>query len=138
MKSNYRNPEIAEKLLKRARIIAVVGLSDNPARPSHDVASFLQNKGYKIVPVNPKADSILGEKSYPDLASVPGDIDVVDIFRKSEDVGPIVDEAISKGAGAIWMQLGVVNEEAADKAAEAGLDVVMDMCMKMEYKRIHG
>ncbi|OGC94712.1 MAG: CoA-binding protein [candidate division Zixibacteria bacterium RBG_16_53_22] len=138
MKRDYRNPEIAEKLLNQARLIAVVGLSDNPARPSYDVASFLQRQGYKIVPVNPRIDSVLGEKSYPDLASIPGNIDVVDIFRKSEDIGPIVDEAISKGAGAIWMQLGIVNEQAADKAAEAGLDVVMDMCMKMEYNRIHG
>jgi hypothetical protein len=137
MKTDYRNPEVAEGILREARIIAVVGLSDNPERPSHDVAAFLQDKGYKIIPVNPNIDSVLGEKSYPYLASIPGKIDVVDIFRKSADVGPIVDEAIEKGAKAVWMQLGVINEEAADKAVSAGLEVIMDLCMKIEYNRIH-
>jgi predicted CoA-binding protein len=135
--SEYQQTEIIQKILKNARTIAVVGLSDNPSRPSYDVASFLQSKGFKIIPVNPKIEAALGEKSFPDLSSVPGSIDVVDIFRRSEDVGPVVAEAIERGARAVWMQLGIVNDEAADRASEAGLDVVMDRCMKIEYRRLH-
>jgi len=137
MNSEYQNSEIAQKLLTEARTIAVVGLSDNPARPSYDVASFLQKKGYRIIPVNPKLESVLGEKSYPDLLSFPEKIDIVDIFRRSEDVGPIIDEAISAGAGAVWMQLGVINDEAARKASEAGLDVIMNLCIKIEHLRFY-
>ena len=137
MANRFQNPEIAERLLKEARTIAVVGLSDNPARPSYDVASFLQDKGYKIIPVNPNIETVLGEKSYPDLRSIPGQIDVVDIFRRSEDVGLIVEEAITRGTRAVWMQLGVIDEAAAERAAGAGLEVIMDLCMKREYRRIH-
>jgi len=123
-------------ILKTAKVIAVVGLSPNPARDSYEVAEYLQQAGYRIIPVNPKADRILGEKVYPDLRSIPEPIDVVDIFRRSEYVPAIVDEALEIGAKTIWMQLGVVHEEAARKAADAGLEVVMDRCMLREHKRL--
>ena len=126
--------ESVEEILKQGKTIAVVGLSPNPERDSHRVAKYLQSQGYRIIPVNPMTDQVLGEKSYPDLKSVPETIDVVDIFRKSEDVPPIVNEAIDMGAPVIWMQLGVVNEEAATKARNAGLAVVMDKCMEVEHK----
>ncbi|UCD56131.1 MAG: CoA-binding protein [Candidatus Hydrogenedentota bacterium] len=123
-------------ILKTSRTIAVVGLSPNPERDSHEVARYLQEAGYTIVPVNPTADRILGETVYPDLTSIPEKIDVVDIFRRSEHVPAIVDEAIKAGARTVWMQLGVIHEEAARKAAKAGLDVVMDRCMLREHKRL--
>ena len=113
--------------------IAVVGLSSDPSRPSYDVARYLQRQGYTIIPVNPKETEVLGEKSYPTLSDIPEPPDVVDIFRRPEYVGEIVDEAIRVGAKAVWLQLGVINEEAARKAREAGLLVVMDRCMKIEH-----
>ena len=116
--------------------IAVVGISDNPERPSYDVASFLEKHGYNIIPVNPSLAEWKGKKSYPDLKSIPEKVDVVDIFRRPEAVPPIVDEAIAIKAKAVWMQLGIVNEEAAAKARAAGIEVVMDKCMKIEYKRL--
>ena len=100
------------------------------------MAKYLQDQGYRIVPVNPRADTILGEKSYPDLASIPEKVDVVDIFRRSDDVPPVVDQAIDIGAKAVWMQLGIVNEDAAVKAREAGLGVVMDRCMLVEHRNL--
>ena len=100
------------------------------------MAKYLQDQGYRIVPVNPRADTILGEKSYPDLASIPEKVDVVDIFRRSDDVPPVVDQAIDIGAKAVWMQLGIVNEDAAAKAREAGLGVVMDRCMLVEHRNL--
>ena len=126
------------KILQESRTVAVVGLSPNPERDSHEVARYLQEAGYRITPVNPKADEILGERAYPDLASIPEeiDVDVVDIFRQSEHVGPIVEEAIKAGAKTVWMQLGVINEDAAKKAEGAGLNVVMDLCMLREHKRL--
>ena len=115
-------------------MIAVVGLSDRPERPSYDVASYLQQQGYRIVPVNPRLGGpVLGEQPYPDLESVPFQVDVVDVFRRSEEVPGVVDSAIRIGAPVVWMQLGVVNEAAAAKAKEAGLDVVMDRCIKIEH-----
>ncbi len=135
MKNDYQDSSVIDKIIKESKIIAVVGLSDKPDRPSYGVARYLQSRGYKIIPVNPMLHSVLGETSYPDIGSIPGKIDVVDIFRKSEDVGPIVDAAIAKKAGSIWMQEGVVNEDAASKAAAAGLDVVMDLCMLKEHSR---
>lgn len=125
-----------EKILRESRTIAVVGLSPKPDRPSYGVASYLQSQGYRIIPVNPTTNQVLGERSYPDLKSVPEKIDVVDIFRRSEDVPPVVDEAIQVGARVIWMQEGVVNEAAAAKAREAGLAVVMDRCMLREHRRL--
>ncbi len=115
-----------EEQLSKSRTIAVVGLSPNPQRDSHRVAKYLQGQGYRIIPVNPMADEVLGEKSYPDLKSVPEPIDMVDIFRRSELVLPVVEEAIQVGAKYIWMQDGVINEEAAEKALAAGLLVIMN------------
>jgi len=115
-----------EEQLRESRTIAVVGLSPNPQRDSHRVAKYLQNQGYRIVPVNPMVGEVLGEKSYPDLSSVPEPIDMVDIFRRSEHAASVVEEAIQIGAKYIWMQDGVVDEEAASKAEAAGLLVVMN------------
>lgn len=122
------------ELLKSARTIAVVGISDNPMRPSYGVASYMQSKGYKIIPVNPALDSVLGERAYPSLLDVPDKIDIVDVFRRSESVPPIVDQAIEKGVAAIWMQETVVHEEAAKKAREKGIVVVMDRCILKEHR----
>jgi predicted CoA-binding protein len=126
--------DIARHLLSTRGRWAVVGCSPRPDRPSHDVAAFLQQLGFEIVPVNPLATEILGESAYPNLASIPGAVDVVDIFRR--DPGPHVDEAIEIGAKAVWMQLGVVDEAAAGRARAAGLRVIMDRCPKIEYRRL--
>ena len=112
--------------LTKSKVIAVVGLSPNTERDSHRVAKYMQEQGYRIIPVNPMVDEVLGKRSYPDLKSVPESIDMVDIFRRSETVPPVVDEAIAIGAKYIWMQDGVVNEEAANKAEDAGISVIMD------------
>ncbi len=125
-----------ERILREAKTIAVVGLSPKPERPSFGVARYLQQQGYRIVPVNPTVDQVLGEKSYPDLKSVPEKIDVVDIFRRSEDVPPVIDEIIQVGAPVVWMQEGVINEAAATRARQAGLEVVMDRCMLKEHQRL--
>ncbi len=126
-----------EKVLKKYRIVAIVGMSPDPDRPSYRVARYLDSKGYEIIPVNPNVGEILGKKSYPDLSSIPGPVEVVDIFRESRKVSPIVNEAIEKGAGAIWMQEGVINKKAAAKARDAGLLVVMDKCMFKEHQRLN-
>ena len=128
----------AEDILSEGKTIAVVGLSPRPERDSHLVAKYLKEQGYRIIPVNPMVDEVLGEKSYPDLKAIPERVDVVDVFRKAEDVLPIVDQAIDIGASAVWMQLGIVNEAAAARAREAGLGVVMDQCMLIEHKRMVG
>ncbi len=125
-----------EKIIKDSKTIAVVGMSNKLGRPSLTVASYLKGQGYRIIPVNPTIQEVNGERCYPDLASLPERVDIVDIFRRSEDVPPVVDEAIRTGAKAIWMQEGVVNEEAARKAREAGLIVVMDKCMLKEHSRL--
>lgn len=125
-------------ILAESRTVAVVGLSPKPERPSHQVARYLQEAGYRIIPVNPSCAEVLGEVSYPDLRSVPVQIDIVDIFRRSEDVEPIVREAVAVGAKLVWMQPGVVNEAAAKIAEEAGLYVVMDRCLKIELERLRG
>lgn len=126
------------RILQTARVIAVVGLSPKPDRPSHGVAKFLLEHGYSIVPVHPLATEILGQKCYPDLASIPGKIDIVDVFRKPSDVMPIAREAIRIGSRCLWLQLDIINRQAADEAAAAGLDVVMDRCLKIEYRRLFG
>ena len=123
----------AEKILRSARTIAVVGLSANPRRPSHGVARYLQRAGYRIIPVNPNVAEVLGERAYPTLGDLPGPVDVVEVFRRSEFAGAIVDEAIAIGAGAVWLQDGVVDEAAAERARAAGLDVVMDDCMMRRH-----
>jgi predicted CoA-binding protein len=127
---------IEEEILNSSRVVAVVGLSPNPERPSYRVASYLKEQGYKIIPVNPTAKKILDEVSYPDLTSIPEPVDVVDIFRRSEEVPTIVEDAIKIGAKAVWMQEGVVNEEAATRARKAGLPVVMDKCMFKEHQKL--
>jgi hypothetical protein len=129
--------EIAE-LLRNFRAIAVVGLSDKPERPSFQVAEYLMANGYRIIPVNPNIASWKGIKAYPSLSEAVGLVEVVDIFRKSADVPPIVDAAIAIGAKAVWMQLGIVNEEAAAKARAVGITVVMDRCMRIEHMRLGG
>jgi uncharacterized protein len=121
-------------LLKSAKTIAVVGISGNPMRASHGVSAYMKSQGYRIIPVNPTLDSVLGEKAYPSLLDVPEQVDIVDIFRRSENVPPIVDEAIRKGVRAIWMQETVVNEEAAKKARAKGIFVVMDRCILKEHR----
>ena len=123
------------EILETYKTFAVVGLSDNPGRPSHSVATFLQGCGYQIVPVNPNLTEALGETCYPDLRSIPFPIEVVDIFRRSDQVGPIVEDAIAIGAKAVWMQIGVINEKAAARASAAGLEVVMDRCPTIELMR---
>jgi predicted CoA-binding protein len=128
---------IEEEILKNNRVIAVVGLSANPERPSNIVATYLKEKDYKIIPVNPGEKTILGLTSYPDLSSIPEKVDVVDIFRKSEDVPTIVQEAIKIGAKVVWMQEGVVNQAAADTAEKAGLKVVMDKCLRKEHMKLN-
>ncbi|TEU17594.1 MAG: CoA-binding protein [Anaerolineales bacterium] len=124
-----------KSILEESKTVAVVGLSPREERDSHRVAKYLQSRGYRIIPVNPNADEILGERSYPDLASIPEPIDVVDVFRRSEAVPEIVKEAIKVGARTVWMQEGVIHKEAAARAREAGLQVVMDRCMMVEHWR---
>jgi hypothetical protein len=125
-----------EEILNSSRVVAVVGLSPKPDRPSYTVASYLKERGYRIIPVNPTVKEILGETCYPNLNSIRKPIDVVDIFRRSEEVPDIVEEAIKIGAKAVWMQEGVINEEAAARAREAGLLVVMDKCMLKEHRKL--
>ena len=125
-----------KKILKESKTIAVVGLSPDPARASHGVARYLQAQGYRIIPVNPFVEEVLEEKSYPDLASIPEEVDVVDIFRSAKHVPAIVEAAIAKGARAVWMQEGIVHQEAAARAREAGLMVVMDRCVLKEHRRL--
>ncbi|MFN2588246.1 MAG: CoA-binding protein [Actinomycetota bacterium] len=128
----------ARKILETYRVFAVVGCSSDPWRPSYGVASFLQERGYRIVPVTPFESKILGERCYPDLASIPESegVEVADIFRRSDAAGDHVDEAIALGLKAVWMQIGVVDEAAAERARQAGLDVVMNRCPKLEYPRV--
>lgn len=123
-------------ILNKYRTVAIVGLSPDPSRPSHRVASYLDMHGYKVIPVNPHAQEILGKTSYPNLSSVPEPIEIVDIFRSSEKVMPVVDEAIKTGAKVVWMQEGIINEQAALKARDAGLLVVMNKCMFKEHQRL--
>lgn len=127
----FRNPAPDEicALLREVKTIAVVGLSPNPARPAFRIARALQGFGYRIVPVRPKVESVLGEKAYASLSDVPGKIDLVDVFRAAEHVGPIVDECLRLGIKRIWLQDGVVNEEAAARAQAGGMTVVMDRCI---------
>ncbi len=129
--------EITE-LLKRVRNIAVVGLSNSPLRPSHGVAAYLQTHGYHVVPVNPTIESALGELAYPSLLDVPGKIDLVDIFRRPEFVPQVVEQAIQLKVAAIWMQEGVIHEEAAEAARQAGIFVVMDHCILKEHRARFG
>ena len=128
--------EKISELLKNAKTIAVVGLSDNPARTSYRVSAYMQSQGYRIIPVNPAISEALGEKAYPTLSEVPEKIDIVNVFRRPEHVPEVVDEAIRLGVPAIWMQEGVVHEEAAEKARQAGIFVVMNRCILKEHGRL--
>lgn len=132
------NDELMKGILLSAKTIASVGLSGNEEKVSHWVGVYLQGEGYRVIPVNPTTEKILGEKSYPDLESIPEKIDVVQVFRRPEDVPPVVEDAIKIGAKAVWMQEGIVNEEAAQMARDAGLQVVMDACMRATHQRLIG
>ncbi|MCG8342493.1 MAG: CoA-binding protein [Chlorobiales bacterium] len=131
-----------KEILDSFKHVAVVGVSEKRERPSHSVTKYLIHAGYTIYPVNPNLDSIFGITCYPSLPDIPSDakskIEIVDIFRKPEDVGPIVDQAIEIGAKVIWMQLGVTNEEASRKAQEAGLEVIQNLCIAVEHNRLFG
>lgn len=127
---------VATRLLKMAKTIAVVGISAREERDSHRVAKYLKEQGYRIIPVNPGLAEVLGEACYPNLRAVPEHIDVVDIFRSIDAIPRIVDDAIAVGADAVWMQLGLIHEEAAEKARKAGLTVVMNRCTKIEHGRL--
>jgi uncharacterized protein len=126
------------EMLTRARTIAIVGLSDKPDRDSNEIARFLQAEGYRIIPVNPAIHEVLGETAYPSLSAIPAEvrIDIVDIFRRSDQVGPIVDEALERGVGAIWMQLTVSNPPAAELARARGMPVRQDRCIMVEHRRL--
>lgn len=137
-RQKYQNPGVIRQLLHFSENIAIVGLSDKPERASNFVGSYLKSEGYNIIPVNPMKEEILGEKSYPDLKSIPGKIDIVDIFRKPQDCYAIVEEAIEIGAKAVWMQLTIANHDAAELAQKNGLQVIMDRCIKMEHGRYNG
>ncbi len=129
-------PETVARILKDARTIAVVGLSANRFRPSHGVSAYMQRAGYRIIPVNPAEAEVLGEKAYPTLEAIPEPVDVVNVFRRPEFGPAIVESAIRIGARALWLQEEVVHEEAAARAAAAGLDVVMDRCILKEHRRL--
>src|SRR3990172_9383217 len=124
------------RILKENRVIAVVGLSAKRHRPSYSVAQYLLEHGYRVIPVNPSYQEVLGQKCYPSLRDIPEKIDIVDCFRRSAEIVPIAEEAIAVGAKVLWMQIGVINEAAAKKARKAGLDVVMDLCIKIEHARL--
>lgn len=129
----YQDAEVIKKILTECRTIAVVGLSSNPMRPSNGVAAFMKKQGYKIIPVNPNESKVLGEKSYMNLSAVEEKIELVDVFRRSEEAGNVVDEAIAAGAKAVWLQEGVIDLEAARRAEAAGLLVVMDRCWLKDF-----
>jgi predicted CoA-binding protein len=126
------------RILSQSRVIAVVGLSADWFRPSYFAAKYLQEHGYRVIPVNPRYEAILGEKCYKSLRDIPEKVDIVDCFRKTADIPPICDEAIAIGAKVLWQQLGVRNEAAADKARAAGLEAVLDRCVKIEHGRLFG
>jgi hypothetical protein len=127
---------VGENLLRSAKTIAVVGLSSRRSRPSYGVSEYMQSRGYRIIPVNPNETEVLGEKAYATLDEVPGHVDIVDVFRRSEFVPEIVDAAIRIGAQGIWMQEGVVNDDAAARARAAGMEVVMDHCILKEHRKM--
>lgn len=129
------SPETIRRILDECRTIAVVGLSSDPSRPSNSVSGYMMRNGYRVIPVNPNETSVFGEKSYPDLFAVPEAIELVDIFRRSDEAGKAVDEAIAVGAKAVWLQEGVIDRAAAQRALDAGLMVVMDRCWLKEHIR---
>jgi predicted CoA-binding protein len=132
------NKQKIKELLEEAKVIAVVGHSDKPYRTSYQIAHFLRNAGYKVYPVNPTVSEIDGEKSYASLDEIPEPVDIVDVFRRAEHLPQVVEDSIRAKAKAVWGQLGVVDWEAGKKAEEAGMDVVMDLCIKIEHQRLLG
>jgi hypothetical protein len=136
--SGFQNPPDSEifALLKRSKRIAVVGMSSNPERASHDVAKYLLSHGYEIIPVNPMESEILGRKSYASLNDIPGHIDIVDVFRRSDQTDAVIDESIKLKPEGIWLQLGVINDSGATRAKQAGLTVIQDRCIKIEHARM--
>ena len=126
------------RILNDYKRVAMVGLSDDWSRPSNFAAKYLLDHGFEVIPVNPKYPEILGQKCYSDLRDIPDPVDIVDLFQRVERIPPFVDQAIEIGAKVVWMQLGIIHEEAAQKARDAGLEVVMDRCMKIEYARLFG
>lgn len=137
-RQRYQNTKAIREILTGAKTVAVVGLSAESTKASNMVASYLRDEGYRVIPVNPRATEILGEKCYPDLRSIPEKVDVVEIFRPASEVPQIVEDAIAIGAKAVWMQLRIVDTASADRAIEAGLAAVVDKCMKMEHGRFGG
>jgi hypothetical protein len=134
----YQDPGLIRTVLSTTRTIAIVGLSPKPERPSYFVSTYLQYEGYRIIPVNPRADTILGEKSYPDLLSIPEPVDMVNVFRQPEECVDVAKQAVQIGAKTLWLQLRIVNLEAAQIARDAGLNVIMDRCIKIEHGRYSG
>ena len=126
------------RILQKNHVIAMVGLSANWYRPSYFAAKYMLDHGYRVIPVNPSYQEVLGQKCYPALRAIPAKVDIVDCFRKSEEIMPLAEDAIAIGARVLWMQIGVINEAAAEKARRAGLDVVMDRCVKIEHARLFG
>ncbi len=137
-KSLYQDPETIQRLLNNAGNIAVVGLSSNELRASNFVGYYMKRHGYKVIPVNPRETEVLGETCYPSLTEVPGPVDIVNVFRAPDAVPPIAEEAVSIGAGAMWLQFGVISPDGVRIATDGGLDVVMDRCLKIEHARYRG
>lgn len=138
LQEKYQDPAAIRRILQETDTIAMIGLSSNPQKASQFVATYLQYQGYRIIPVHPKADAILGETAYPDLASIPEPIDVVDVFRPPHECSTYAEQAANIGADVFWMQLGIVSPDAAEIAEEHGLTVIMDRCFKMEHGRHNG
>lgn len=138
LRAKYQNADVIRRILAETDTVAIIGLSTKSNKASQFVATYLKYQDYRIVPVHPKADEILGEKAYPDLESIPFDIDLVDVFRPPHECPGYAEQAVAAGAKAFWLQLGLVSPEAAEVADAAGLDVVMDRCLKMEHGRYSG
>ena len=135
---SFENEEEAIRyVLENFRVIAVVGMSRSSYKPAHGIPKFLKEHGYRIIPVNPKTEEILGEKCYPNLLAVPEEVEVVEVFRPSNEAPKIVDQAINKKVKAVWLQLGIMNDEAAEKARKAGIIFIQNRCMMIEYKKLH-
>jgi predicted CoA-binding protein len=134
---SINSQETIRRILDECRTIAVVGLSSDPSRPSNSVSGYMKRQGYRVIPVNPNETEVFGDKAYPDLFAVPVKIDLVDVFRRPDEAGKAVDEAIAVGAKAVWLQEGVIDVQAAQRAADAGLMVVMDRCWLKEHIRSH-
>ena len=138
MSTPYQDPGVIQRVLREARTVAVVGLSPKVLRASHFIGFYLRRHGYQVVPVNPRAEEILGEKSYPSLKEIPFPVDIVDVFRAPAAVPPIAEEAVAIGAKCLWLQFDVLSPEGAEVARSGGLDVIMDRCIKVEHARFMG